>query len=222
MLAASAAWLALPAAYRAQADTRVRRVGCIVGANREDAFGSVEALEEGMRHLGYVEGQNLSWERRFGGGRYDRLPALASELVAKGVEVIVSGGTPSTRAAIAATRQIPIIFVGVSDPIASGFVKSLAKPGGNATGFANLTLDITFKRLEVLVSIAHGLKRIAHFLNPGNPIHEVQLRVIAANIGSLGMEVEGFPVATPAEIDAAFTSFKGRGIDSVSVGSTHS
>ena len=199
--------------------SRVRRVGAIIGANREGAFGTVEALEDGMRALGYVDGRNLAWEWRFGEGQYDRLPALAAELVARNVEVIVAGGTPSTRAAQNATARIPIVCVGVSDPVASGFARTLAAPGANITGLANLTRDTAVKRIEVLRSIAPRVRRVAHFINPGNPAQAVQGREIREAMGALGVdEVAIIPVTTAVEIDLAFARIRRERFDSISVG----
>ena len=203
----------------AWADTKkIPRVGLLVGGTREAQFGSIDALEAGMRELGYVEGTNVAWERRFAEGHYERLPQLAAELVELKVDVIVSGGTPSTRAAQHATKAIPIVGVAVSDAVGSGFVKSLARPEGNITGLTTLTAETVFKRIELLKSVAPAIRRVAHFFNPANPIQFVQVDTIRRNIGKLGMEVIAVPVSTDADLGSAFDGLASRGPDSVSVG----
>jgi putative ABC transport system substrate-binding protein len=163
--AASAAW---PLAARAQQPAgRVYRVGCLTIATREQQLHLFKALEEGLRSLGYRVGENVVIEYRFADGELDRLPALASDLVRLGVEVIVTGSAPNTIAAMKATKTIPIVMTSSSDPIDTGLIASLARPGGNVTGFAQDTGDeIIGKRLELLKEILPNLKRVGILWNP--------------------------------------------------------
>ena len=126
------------------------------------------ALRQGLSETGYVEGQNLAMEYRFAEGHYDRLPALAAELVGRKVDVIVTPGTVPTRAAKRATSTIPIVFTGVGDPVGAGLVASLARPGGNLTGFSNSAAELNAKRLELLSELVPQAKIIALLVNPNN------------------------------------------------------
>ena len=162
---AAAMW---PLAARAQQPGgRVYRVGCLTIATREQQLQLFKALEEGLRGLGYRVGENVVIEYRFADGELDRLPALASELVQLGVEVIVTGSAPNTIAAMKATKTIPIVMTSSSDPVSLGLVTSLAHPGGNVTGFTQDTGDeITGKRLGLLREILPDLKRVGILWNP--------------------------------------------------------
>jgi len=121
----------------------------------------VEALRQGLRELGYIEGKNIDIEWRFADGKLDRLPALAAELVRLKVDVIVTSAPPATHTAKGATSTIPIVMAQDSDPVGSGFVASLARPGGNITGLATLTPEISGKQLELLKEIVPKLSRVA-------------------------------------------------------------
>jgi putative ABC transport system substrate-binding protein len=124
-----------------------------------------------MRELGYVEGETFVIEARFANGQYERLPGLSAELVNLKVDVIVAQGTPATSAAQKATMKIPIVFGSAGDPVGSGFVKSLAHPGGNITGFSVITSDLAPKHLEMLLTMAPKLARVAVLMNPTTENH---------------------------------------------------
>src|SRR5215831_9269521 len=129
----------------------------------------LDALQQGLSETGYVEGQNLAMEYRAAEGHYDRLPALAADLVGRKVDVIVTPGIVATRAAKDATSTIPIVFTGVGDPVADGLVASLARPGGNLTGFSNISSELTPKRLELLCELVPQARVIALLVNPNQP-----------------------------------------------------
>jgi len=139
-----------PLALEAQQPGKVPRVGVLLTGDQSRHLTHVEAFRQGLRERGYVEGKNVVIEYRFGDGKLDRLPQLAAELVGLNVDLIVTSGTPPTRAALQATRTIPIVMTLVGDPIAAGFIASLAKPGGSITGLTQITGELDGKRLELL------------------------------------------------------------------------
>jgi putative tryptophan/tyrosine transport system substrate-binding protein len=162
--AAAAAW---PLAARAQQSRKVWRLGVLQGgAPPEPLF---DATIDGLRDLGYVEGRNIVFEVRWAEGKPDRFPDLAAELVALKVDAIHSTSTPAALAARIATTTIPIVFSGVGDPVGTGLVASLARPGGNATGFSLLATELSGKRLEVLREIIPNVSRVAMLWNDTNP-----------------------------------------------------
>jgi putative ABC transport system substrate-binding protein len=186
---------------------RVWRLGILVGRGRSDppAAGVVQA----MRDLGYVEGQNLVVESRFADGDYRRLPELAAELVQLKPDVIVTpDGTAVSLAAQRATSTIPIVFAYVSDPVASGLVMSLAKPGGNVTGVAGLAPIVDAKQLEMLASFVRGLDRVFFLSNPSNPSTRLEMEKILAAGQRLGISITLLPVTTVEDIEAAFTRMR--------------
>src|SRR2546426_7309483 len=158
----------------AQQLTTVHRIGWLSGDFPPPSSASQareEAFRQGLRALGYVEGQNLILAFRYAEGSAERLPALAAELVRLPVEVLVAGGAPAIRAAQHATRTLPIVMAGTADPVAQGFIASLARPGGNITGWSNLGLDLHGKRLELLKETLPQSARIAVLTNPTSPYH---------------------------------------------------
>ena len=162
---AAAAW---PLAARAQQPAgRVYRVGYLSIGSREQTLHYIKAFEEGLRSLGYRVGENVAVEYRFANGEMERSPALAADLVRLGVDVIVSGSNPTTLAAMKATATIPIVMANSADPVSAGLVASLARPGGNVTGFALDPGDGIFgKRLELLKETLPNLSRVGILLNP--------------------------------------------------------
>ena len=159
-----------PISARAQ-QAKVPRVGVLFGVSSTPL---IEPFERGLRELGYVEGKNILIERRFSGGKDERLPELAAELVRLKVDVIFAASTPMVRAARQAATTIPIIFAVVSDPVVDGFVDSLARPGGNITGLSTLAnVQLIAKRLELLRDTVLGVRRIAVLLDTTGPAHRV-------------------------------------------------
>jgi putative ABC transport system substrate-binding protein len=161
-----------------------------------------------MRELGYVEGRNLTIEWRFADGEYDRLPVFANELVQSKIDVLVVDSTPGVKVAQAATSTIPIVMIAVGDPVASGLVMSLSRPGGNTTGLSNVVGDVSAKYVELLHVAVPGLTRVAVLTNPDNSVHPKiadQVRIAAATIG-----VKVLPIAArvPVEIETGFRTIR--------------
>jgi putative ABC transport system substrate-binding protein len=165
----------------------------------------LDALQQGLSETGYVEGQNLAMEYRAAEGHYDRLPALAADLVGRKVDVIVTPGIVATRAAKDTTSTIPIVFTGVGDPVADGLVASLARPGGNLTGFSNISSELTPKRLELLCELVPQARVIALLVNPNQPGDRI-IRDVQEAARAMGIQLPILRAGTESEIDAAFAS----------------
>jgi len=199
--------IAAPLVSFAQHQGKVWRVGFLSGRTRPhsvdaDVFGG---FPRGMRELGYVEGKNLVIEWRFADGQYERLPGLAAELVRLNVDAIVAAGPPMIVAAQKATTTIPIVMVTGIDPVDAGFVKSLARPGGNTTGISNLSGEVSAKHLELLLGIAPKLARVAVLVNPANPAHVSTVTSVQAAAQKAGVTVLLVEAQTPQEIETAFS-----------------
>ena len=177
-----------------------RRIGFLAGGTAKTS--EIEAFRQELRDLGYVEGRDVVIELRTADSVPERLPGLVSELIALPAEVLVSAGTLATRAAKQATSTIPIVFHRVSDPVAQGIVASLARPGGNLTGVTAAPSPGP-KRLEILMAIVPGLKRIAVLWNANNPGAALQLRDAEDAARTLGLELQLFGVHNPDELDIA-------------------
>ena len=163
------------------------------------------SIRQGMGEMGFVEGQNMIWEYRWGEGHYDRLPALAADLVSRKVDVIVTfGGTPSAVAAKNATSTIPIVFTGVGDPVEFGLVTSLARPGGNLTGFSVLGAELIPKRVELLCELVPQAAAIALLVNPNNEANELLVRVAEEATHAKGVRLVVLKARSEDEIEAAF------------------
>ena len=162
-------------------------------------------IRQGMSELGFVEGQNMMWEYRWAEGHYDRLPALAADLVNRKVDVIIAiAGTPPALAAKNATSTIPIVFIGVGDPVGFGFAASLARPGGNLTGFSDLGVELTPKRLELLCELVPHAAVIAMLVNPDNDMSERQVKAAEEAARAKGVRLDVLRAANEGEIEAAF------------------
>ena len=165
------------------------------------------AVPQGLYQTGFVEGQNMSIERRWAEGHYDRLPAMAADLVSRKVDLIVTfGGTPPALAAKSATSTIPIVFTGLANPVGIGLVASLARPGGNITGFSNLTGELTPKRLELLCELVPQATVIALLVNPDNPPGEQYIRFLQEAARAKGIQLPVLKARTEGEIETAFAS----------------
>ena len=145
-----------------------------------------EAFRHGLRELGYVEGQNIALESRWAEGQYEQYPALAADLVRVPVDVIVTVGGAATKAAQHATRTIPIVMSVVIDPVGSGLIASLARPGGNVTGLSIMAPDLVGKQLELLKEVVPGVSRVVLLWNPANPGSAPQLQAVDAAAQALG------------------------------------
>ena len=191
----------------AQSQGKIWRVGFLSQRNRPDSLDSDQygAFPRGMRELGYVEGKNLVIEWRFADNDIGRLSDLAEEFVRLKVDVIVAIGSAATSAAQKATVTIPIIMGSTGDPVGSGFVKNLARPGGNITGITNLITEVAPKYLEMLRSMLPRLSRVAVLLNPANSAHGAILKSVQSAAQRAGMTILPEEARTPQEIDSAFS-----------------
>jgi putative tryptophan/tyrosine transport system substrate-binding protein len=204
---AAAAW---PLAAHAQQPERIRRVGVLTGAggpNDEEAPARKAALEQGLQRAGWVEGGNLRIDYRFPAANPEATRKYAAELVALAPDVIVSSGTASMAPLLQATRIVPIVFVNVADPVGAGFVDSLARPGGNVTGFLQFEYSLSGKWVELLKEIAPRVTRVAVLRDPTVTSGIGQFAVVQSVAPSAGMEVVPINVRDPAEIERRFGAF---------------
>jgi putative ABC transport system substrate-binding protein len=198
--------LVVPLAAEAQPPTHVRRIGVLPGTTvGGDPY--VGAFLEGMRALGSVEGQHFVLEYRGAEGQHERLPDLAAELVRLPVDVLlVVGNTPAALAAKQATTTIPIVMAGVGDPVGSGLVASLARPGGNITGLASVSPELFGKQLEFLKDVRPTVSRMAVLWNPANPAHTLQVREADVVAQALGVQLHLVEARGPEAFDGAFAA----------------
>jgi putative ABC transport system substrate-binding protein len=199
--------LALPLAAEAQQAAKIPRIG-FLALNVAPNPHLPEAFRQGLRDLGYVEGRNLVIEYRDAEGKPERLPALAAELVALKVDVILAGGTSQALAAKQATKTLPIVFAQAGDPVASGLVTSLARPGGNVTGLSNLTSDLVGKHLELLKQAVPGVGRVAVLWRAGELGERTERDMLkGAEVAgrALGVRLQFVEVRGPADLDRAFS-----------------
>jgi putative tryptophan/tyrosine transport system substrate-binding protein len=209
-LALCAMLFALCSSPEAQQPTKVPRIGYLTAASRSTSPARIEAFRQGMRELGYVEDKSIVIEWRFGERKEDRLPALAAELVRLKVDVIVTGGL-STRRAKEATVSIPIVMAQDADPVGSGFVASLARPGGNITGLATLAPEISGKRLELLKEVVPRLSRVVVLGSSTEPANAQSLKETELAAGAFGVKLQHVDVLAPKDIETAFrAASKGR------------
>jgi len=204
---AAAAW---PLAVRAQQLGKLRTIGFLGQSTRSAGSEWVAAFGQRLRELGWIEGRTITIEYRWAEGREERFAQGAAELVRLKVDVIVTSGTQSVVACKQATSVIPIVFATAGDPVGSGLVASLARPGGNVTGLATLAADLAGKRLELLREVVLGLRRLAIMGNVGNPFIVLELREVQAVAGTLGLEVLPFEIRGAQDIAPAFEMLKGR------------
>jgi putative ABC transport system substrate-binding protein len=200
--------LAAPLVAEAQQAAKVARIGYLTGTNLAANPHLHEAFRQGLRDLAYVEGRNLVIEYRDAEGKPERLPALAAELVALKVDVIVTGGgTPTALAAKQATRTLPIVFAFAADPVTSGLVTSLARPGGNITGLSILTTELVGKCLELLKQAVPGVSRVAVLWSPGALGERTEKDMLkGADVAgrALGVRLQFVEARGPADFDRAF------------------
>jgi len=188
-----------------QQTAKVPRIGFLAVGSREGRAFLIEGFLGGLREHGYVEGRNIVIEYRFSEDRNDRLPALAAELVALKVQLILASGTPASFAAKQATSTIPIVMGGIAaDPVETGLVASLARPGGNITGMSMMTAPLGGKRLELLKRTVPGLTRVAVFWNPPNPAYGPILKELEAAAQPLGVKLQRLEVRVPGDFEGAF------------------
>ena len=203
--------LHVPGTAAAQTVTKTYRIGYLSERSLPDPM--LAAFQQGLRDLGYTEGQNIVIESRYAHGVTDRLPELAGELVRLKVDALVVGGTVAARSVMAATKTVPIVFTLVGDPVGAGLVASLARPGGNATGLSNVIIELTGKQLELLKAAVPKISRVAVLHNPRNSGPALKEARDAAR--SLGLELQVLEVRQPGEIAGAFSAMQIRRPDAV-------
>jgi putative ABC transport system substrate-binding protein len=202
--------LAAPLAVAGQAEGKVYRIGFLGSATASGYANQIAALREGLRDLGYDEGKNIVIEYRWAEGRYDRLPVLAAELVALKVDLIVTHALPGSLAAKQATTTIPIVMAAAGDPVASGIVPSLARPGGNITGSSFFVAELAAKRLEMLKEAVPHIRRVAVLLNPDNPVNRPILNEMELAAKSLKVGLQQFGARGPDHFENAFSAMVGQ------------
>jgi putative tryptophan/tyrosine transport system substrate-binding protein len=206
---AAAAW---PHAALAQQAGKTPRIGYLSPGSSTAELARDEAFRQGLRELGYIEGSNILIEYRFAEGKFERLPGLAAELVRLDVDVIVALVTQASIAAKHATKTIPIVMVAVSDPLGSGLVASLSRPGGNVTGTSSMTSEVAGKSLEMLKEVVPTVDRVAVLWNPDNAIFQAQLlREAQLAAGRLGIELRTHAARGPDDLDRAFAAIPAEG-----------
>ena len=211
LLGGAAAW---PLAARAQ-QPKVWRIGVLAPVPPTPAM--LSAFRDGMRGRGYVEGQNLSIDVRWPQGTFEHDPSPVAELINSNVDVIVAWATPAVNAARRATSTIPIVMVGPGDPVGSGFIASLARPGGNITGLTNISVDLSAKLMELFAELVPGMKRVGVVQNPNNPGTPVLLRETEDAVRKLNMQVQVVNAQTSDEFDRAFAQLSAESVDGVVV-----
>ena len=204
MLCACAMLFPLCPSADAQQRTRTSHVGYLSGSTASAQVTRTEAFRHGLRELGYIEGKNIVIEGRFADGRLSRLSELAAELTRLKAEVIVTAGSEATRAAKQVTTIIPIVMTQDSDPIGSGFIAGLARPGGNITGLSSHAAELSGKRLELLKEVLPRLSRVALFATSTAPQHAQVLKETETAAGALGVKLRNFDVLDFNDIEKAF------------------
>jgi putative ABC transport system substrate-binding protein len=203
--------VALCASAEAQQSTKTPWIGHLIATSPSASPARIEAFRQGLRELGYVEGKNIIIEWRYAEGKLDRLPALAAELVRLKVDIIVTSGPIPTRAAKEATVTIPIVMAQDSDPVANGFVASLARPGGNITGLSTLRPELSGKQMELLKEIVPKLSRVAVFGTSTYPGNTQALKEIELAAKAFGVQLQYLDLLSPKDIETAFrAASKGR------------
>ncbi len=205
-IAGGLALLAAPRAAEAQQSGKVPRVGFLGNSTAALEANLVGPFREGLRDLGYEEGRNVVIEYRWAEGKYERFPTLIAELIALKVDVIVTAGTPATQAVKKATTSVPLVMVAVGDPVGTGIVASLGRPGGNITGLTSIAQELEGKRLELLREVIPKLSHIAVLWNSVSPVQVIQEKAVQTAAQVLRMKVQSLGVRTPEEIEDAFAA----------------
>ena len=193
-----------PIAIEAQQEGTPVRIGVLSPQSRETSAAGWAAFRQGLRDLGWEEGRNIAIEARFADGKLNRLHGLAEELLNLNVRLIVSQNSPGTREAMVATKTVPIVMVEVGDPVATGFVTNLGRPGGNVTGLTNMARDLTQKRLQILKEAIPHATRIAVMMDPGDPIVPAQWREAQSAADQLGIQLQRLEVRSADDLKRAF------------------
>ena len=211
LLGSAAVW---PLAARAQ-QSKIPRIGVL---STQSSDSRTDAFKQGLRELGYIEGQTIAIEWRFSGDRAERLADFAAELVRSDVDLIVATSSLPAHAAKSATSTIPIVFVAVSDPVEFGFVETLAHPGGNLTGLSNSNVELAGKRLEILREVLPGMSRLAVLWNPLNPVSRAALHELEGPAGTLRIALRPIEARNAFELGAAVMALTGGRAEPLYVG----
>jgi putative ABC transport system substrate-binding protein len=196
---------ALNFSVEAQQSGKVPRIGFLIVDSPSAASTRVEAFKEGLQELGYVEGKNITIDYRYAEAKADRLPQLASELVRLKIDVLVTGGGNQVAiAAMKATGTIPIVMTNVADPVGSGFVASLARPGGNVTGLTSVTYDLSGKRLELIKDTLPKVGRIAVLYDPSDRAKVIEFKEMQAAAASFAVQLQSLEVRRAEDFESAF------------------
>lgn len=210
-----AAW---PLAARAQQPARSYRIGILETLPQDRNKANFNALLRGLREHGYIDGQNLQIEYRSADGHGDRFPALVADLIYRGVDLILTRGTPAAKSAKAATETIPIVMAAIGEPLGVGVVGSLAQPGGNVTGFSAFVTELSGKRVELLKETFPLIARVGFLLNMSSPVSPPQWEATLSVAKTLGLSAEVFDVRGDPDIAGAFEAMRQHGVNSLSVG----
>ena len=205
-----------PLTAHAQQRSSVPRIGYVFSFTQAEGEQLWQACRQGLRKLGYVEGQNIILEPRWADGLYERLPNIVAELLRIKVDIIVTAATPAIRATMAATKTIPIVIVAVGEPVKGGIVASLVRPGGNVTGLSLSTSDLSGKRLQLLMEVVRKVSRVAVLLIP--KIQAVPFLWRRRNrVSTIGSELQAFEAHRADELERAFVAAAGRRVDALTV-----
>src|SRR6266849_6319338 len=197
--------LSVPLAIEAQQAGKVPRIGFLFYGSPGPSP-ELDAFRQGLRELGYIEGQNIAIEVQFANGRVGQLPELAAKLVRLKLDVIVTPGTPASMAAKQATSTIPIVFAGVADAVGAGLVGNFARPGGNITGLTSISAELGGKRLELLKQVAPKASRVAVLYNPADRSNVLVFKQLQQSAPRLDLILQPLEVRKPGEIEAAFSA----------------
>ncbi len=211
---AAATW---PLVARARQPGKIAKIGFLGSASASGSAGPVEALRMGLRERGYHEGQNINIQFRWAEGNYDRLPSLVAELIRLDVDVLITHGTPGTRAAKLATTTIPIVMAISGDAPSTGLITNLARPEGNVTGSTFFLSELNAKRLEWLKDILPNISKVAALSNPNNPVSRPIMTAMESAAANLKISVEQFKVEASNEFETAFAAMTKERIDAVVV-----
>jgi len=203
LLGGAAAW---PLAARAE--PKIPRVGFMGNSTAALEANLVGAFRDGLHELGYEEGRNIIIEYRWADGKYEQFPALVAELIAAKVDVIVTAGTPAALAVKRATTTVPLVMVAVGDPVGTGLVPSLARPGGNLTGLSSIAPDLEGKRLDILREVVPTLSHVAMFFNSLNPFHVASMWQARTAAQAMGIKLQQHDIRKSEDLDGAFAAIR--------------
>ena len=192
----------------ASAQSKIPRIGFMGNSTAALEANLVDAFREGLREHGYEEGRNIVIEYRWAEGKYDQFPALVAELIAAKVDAIVTAGTPAALAVKRATTTVPLVMVAVGDPVGTGLVPSLARPGGNLTGLSSIAPDLEGKRLQLLREVVPALSHVAMFINSLNPFHVSSMRQARAAAQAMGIKLQLHDISKSEDLDDAFAAIR--------------